>query len=96
MLKLAQYKGRLADIPFDFHEMIGALAPRRVLIVAPLKDSNFRHDSVDRVVAAARPVFKLHGHEDRLRVEHPDCEHDFPPEMRELAYRLIDETLKGK
>ena len=24
---LAEYRGRLADIPFDFHEMIGALAP---------------------------------------------------------------------
>ena len=28
MRKLADYKGRLADIPFDFHELIGALAPR--------------------------------------------------------------------
>ncbi len=94
MRKLADYKGRLADIPFDFHEMIGALAPRHVLIVAPTKDSNFRADSVDRIAAAARPVFRLHGHADRLRVEHPDCEHDFPAEMREAAYKLIDSVLK--
>ncbi|MCI0682681.1 MAG: hypothetical protein L0Y71_11300 [Gemmataceae bacterium] len=96
MLKLAGYKGRLADIPFDFHEMIGALAPRHTFIVAPTKDSNFRMDSVDRIVAAARPVFKLFGHEDRLKVEHPDCGHDFPPEMREAAYKLLDEVLAGK
>ncbi len=94
MRKLADYKGRLADIPFDFHEMIGALAPRHVLIVAPTKDSNFRADSVDRIVAAARPGFRLHGHPDRLRVEHPDCEHDFPNEMRETAYKLFDSVLK--
>lgn len=93
MRKLADYKGRLADIPFDFHEMIGALAPRHVLIIAPTKDSNFRADSVDRIIAAARPVFKLHGHEDRLRVEHPECGHDFPPEMREAAYKLFDAVL---
>src|SRR3954454_18094170 len=96
MLKLANYKGRLADIPFDFHEMIGALAPRHVLIVAPKKDSNFRADSVDRIAAAARPVFKLHGHEERLRVEHPDCAHDFPREMRDLASKLFDTVLAGK
>jgi hypothetical protein len=96
MRKLADYKGRLADIPFDFHEMIGALAPRHVLIIAPLKDSNFRADSVDRIVAAARPVFKLLGHEDRLRVEHPDCGHDFPAPMREAAYKLFDAVLAGK
>lgn len=94
MLKLAEYRGRLQDIPFDFHELVGALAPRHVLIVAPLKDSNFRHDSVDRVAAAAREVFKLYGHEDRLRVEHPDCDHDFPVEMRKMAYELFDAVLK--
>jgi hypothetical protein len=96
MPKLAAYKGRLADIPFDFHELIGALAPRHVFIVAPKMDSNFRADSVDRVAAAARPVFKLYGHPDRLRVEHPDGGHDFPPEMREEAYKLFDSVLVGK
>lgn len=96
MRKLADYKGRLAEIPFDFHELIGALAPRHVLIVAPLKDGNFRPESVDRVAAAARPVFKLHGHEERLRVEHPDAAHDFPPDMRELAYTLFDQVLRKR
>lgn len=96
MLKLAAYKGRLADIPFDFHELVGALAPRHVLIVAPTKDSNFRAASVDKVAASAKPIFKLLGHEDRLRVEHPDCAHDFPPEMREAAYKLFDAVLIGK
>jgi hypothetical protein len=94
MRKLADYRGRLADIPFDFHEMVGALAPRHVLSIAPKRDSNFRADSVDRVVAA-RPVFKLYGHEGRLRLEHPDCGHDFPPGMREAAYRLFDAVLAG-
>lgn len=93
MRKLADYKGRLTDIPFDFHEMIGTLAPRHVLIVAPKKDSNFRADSVDFIAAAARAVFKLHGHEGRLQVEHPDCGHDFPDDMREKAYKLFDAVL---
>ena len=96
MAKLADYKGRLAEIPFDFHEMIGALAPRHVLIIAPTKDGNFRADSVDRIAAAARPIFKLHGEEKRLRVEHPDCGHDFPPKMREAAYKLFDQVLAAK
>lgn len=94
MPKLAQYKGRLGDIPFDFHELIGALAPRWVFINAPTADSNFKADSVDRIVKAARPVFQLHGHENRLRVEHPMCGHDFPPEVRQAAYRFIDECFR--
>jgi dienelactone hydrolase len=93
MPRLADYRGRLADIPFDFHELISALAPRHVLISAPQKDSNFRADSVDRIVAAARKVYQLYGCPDHLRVEHPACEHDFPPEMRKAAYRLFDAVL---
>lgn len=95
MLRLADYRGRLEEIPFDFHELIGALAPRHVFVSAPLRDSNFRHDSVDRIIAAATPVFKLHGHADRLRVEHPDCEHDFPDAMRTAAYEMFDKVLDG-
>jgi hypothetical protein len=94
MPRLAEYRGRLADIPFDFSELIGALAPRHVLIVAPQADSNFRADSVDRVVAAARPVFALYGHPERLRLEHPEGGHDFPTAMREKAYALFDEVLR--
>ena len=30
---------------------------------------------------------------DRLRVEHPDCDNDFPLEMREMAYTLFEEHL---
>jgi dienelactone hydrolase len=92
--RLADYAGRLQDIPFDFHGMIAALAPRRVFVNAPTGDSNFQWRSVDRVIAAAKKVYILHGVPERLQVEHPDCPHDFPPEMRERAYQVLDE-LRG-
>ncbi len=94
MPRLLDYAGRLAEIPFDFHELLGALAPRPVFINAPLKDSNFKWESVDRVAAAASQVYRLYGHPERVRVEHPDCQHDFPPEMRAIAYELFDSVLK--
>jgi hypothetical protein len=94
MPRLADYAGRLDQIPFDFHEVVAALAPRHTLIVAPLHDGNFRADSVDRVADAALGVFQLHGQPGRLRVEHPDCGHDFPDAMRELAYQMFDEVLR--
>lgn len=94
MARLAGYRNRLEDIPFDFHELIGALAPRHVLIVAPLHDANFQAESVDRIVAAARPVYQLYGKSSRLNVEHPDCAHDFPTDMREKAYTLFETELK--
>ena len=93
MPRLAAYAGRLHDIPFDFHEVLAALAPRAVLLSAPLKDDNFQWRSVDRVAAAAKRAYDLHDAADRLRVIHPDCDHDFPADAREAAYRLFDAVL---
>jgi hypothetical protein len=93
MPKLAEYRGRLAEIPFDFSELVGALAPRHVLLFAPKNDDNFRAASVDHIVTAARPVFELYGHADRLRLEHPEGGHDFPAASRKQAYDLIASAL---
>lgn len=95
MPRLAQYRGKLAEIPFDFYELIAALAPRHVLVIAPLHDSNFRVESVRRIIAAARPVFTLYSHTDRLQAEYPDAGHDFPDAMRQKAYQLLEKVLRS-
>ena len=93
MPRLLEYQSRLTDIPFDFHELIGALAPRCVFISSPFGDTNFKWSSVDEVVRAAAPVYQLYHVPQNLRVEHPDCGHDFPEAVREKAYRLLEARL---
>lgn len=90
MPRLADYAGRLHEIPYDFHELIGALAPRAFLALSPIGDSNFKWQSVDKIMAAVRPVYALHGVPEKLAVEHPDCAHDFPDAMRERAYTWME------
>jgi dienelactone hydrolase len=94
MPRLADYKGRLDEIPFDFPELLAALAPRDLYINAPLRDSNFRWKSVDLCVDAAKKVYALHGKENLVTVDHPDSDHDFPDAQREKAYALIEKVLK--
>ena len=94
MPRMADYRWQLDEIPFDFTEMLGALAPRPVFVNAPLHDSNFRWKSVDRCVAAAAPIYELLGAPDAIEVKHPDCDHDFPNEMRERAYGVLERVLK--
>ena len=96
MPRMSNYRGQLETIPFDFHELLGALAPRPLFVNAPLHDSNFRWQSVDRCATAARPIYKLLGGEGKLVIEHPDCDHNFPDEMRAGAYRTIDSVLRPK
>jgi dienelactone hydrolase len=81
-------------MPFDFHEVVASLAPRAFLAIAPLHDDNFDAGGVDEVMAAARPVYALFGRAERLAVVHPDCAHDWPPAMREEAYRWLDRWLR--
>lgn len=93
MPRLSDYRGRLDEIPYDFHELLGALAPRPLFVNAPTRDSNFVAASVDRCAGAARPVYKLLGDEKSLVIRHPNSDHNFPDDMREEAYQLIDFVL---
>ena len=92
MPKMKNYLGHPQDVPFDFYELIAALAPRTVFVNAPLRDSNFKFDSVDRIATASEPVRKLLG--GKLTIRHPDTEHDFSDDVRFEAYKVIDESLK--
>lgn len=83
-----------AELPFDFPELLGALAPRVCFVSAPLGDTNFKWRSVDHVAAVAQQVYRLYRVPQNLRVEHPDCAHLFPKAMREMAYQLLDENLR--
>lgn len=94
MPRLLDYRNRLDEIPFNFPELVGALAPRPIFINAPLHDSNFKWRSVDRIILAARPIYQLFGAQQNLQVLHPDTTHDFPLAVREEAYGFLDRVLK--
>ena len=94
MPRMADYSGRLDEIPFDFPELLAALPPRPVFINAPVNDNNFRAASVDRCVASALGVYEMLDAPEGIIVRHPDCGHNFPQLLREESYRLIDSVLK--
>ena len=94
MPRLATYP--LESIPFDFHELIAALAPRFCYVSAPKNDGNFKWQSVDKIAAAARRIYQLYDAENKLRVEHPECGHDLPDEVLERMFNVFVAELKPK
>jgi dienelactone hydrolase len=96
MPRIATVYGKSPEkMPFDFPGVLQALAPRPVFINAPLRDANFDVTGVDDCVKAARPAYSDVFHAaDALRVVHPDCEHDFPPEVRTAAYEFLTRSLR--
>lgn len=84
-----------AKVPFDFTEVLAALAPRTVFVNAPLHDQpDFEVSGVRDCVDAALPVYRdIFQAADRLVVEYPDAKHEFPQAQREAAYRTIAKAL---
>ncbi len=80
-------------VPFDFYEVVAALAPRSFFSSSPLRDSNFDVRGVKKAIPKAREIYKLLGQVDALQLRTPDCEHDFPVEIRQEAYLFIDKAL---
>lgn len=89
------YGARAEKMPFEFSEVLGAISPRAVFINAPTGDTNFALEGVLECLAAAQPVYALYGAHGKLEAAHPECGHDFPPEVREQACAFIDSVLKG-
>jgi dienelactone hydrolase len=85
----SRYQADPRKMPFDFTEILAAIAPRPVFIHAPRGDDNFEASGVQDCVAAARPVYRLHRAERQLVVSLPDGGHDFPPAARQKAYDFL-------
>lgn len=89
-----KFKLDSTQIPFDFDEVIAALAPRAFFSSSPVNDSNFDVEGVRKGIAAATEVYEYFDAANNLHVVYPDAAHDFPPEVRLQAYRFIDNELK--
>jgi dienelactone hydrolase len=88
------YENDPAKVPFDFAEVLAAVAPRAVFASAPLRDANFDVSGVRDCLAAVAPVFELLGARGRCVAVYPDAGHGFPPETRRAAYAFIDDALR--
>ncbi len=81
------------QVPFDFYEVVAAMAPRLFFSNSPLEDSNFDYRGVKKTEPKAQAIYKLLGAEKNLVIKYPNCQHDFPTPTRKEAYAFIDRGL---
>ncbi|MEZ5401952.1 MAG: alpha/beta fold hydrolase [Bryobacteraceae bacterium] len=92
---LEQYHANPAEMPFDFPDVLAAIAPRAVFINAPKGDTNFEVSGVEDCVRAVRPIYDTKFRKPgNLVAVHPDAGHDFPPDIREQAYEFLAKHLR--
>ncbi len=89
----AQFDKNPTQMPFDFPEVLAAIAPRPLLVNAPLRDSNFAVAGVRKCEASLKPLLTMLGAADQTEFVYPDAEHDFPEVIRHQAYAWLQERL---
>ncbi|UTF52485.1 alpha/beta hydrolase [Natronosalvus rutilus] len=70
--RLGLFRDDPERVPFDFHEVLGLIAPRPTLAVAPSLDWTHPQADVLRCVSEARSVYDLYGVPEALEVRAPD------------------------
>ena len=88
------YENNADKIPFDFYEVLAAIAPRAVFSNSPLHDSNFDITGVRKAFTKAGEIYTLLKAEKNLTLVTPDAPHDFPDAERHAAYQWLDQRLK--
>ncbi len=89
----SEFKNDVNRLPFDFHELVAAIAPRSFFASAATKDNDFDVSGVKDVLAAARPIYELVGKAEDLVGHFPEAGHSFPEESRKRAYKFLQRTL---
>jgi pimeloyl-ACP methyl ester carboxylesterase len=69
--RLGFFIGNESRLPYDFDELIAAIAPRSVLVVEPTMDRATTPGDVRQAVARARQVYTLYSASDKLTLHEP-------------------------
>ncbi len=70
--RVGYFIGHETQIPYDYQDVIGLVAPRPVLIVQPTIDREATPADVHAAVASARQVYTLYGAADKLTLQEPE------------------------
>ncbi|MGO4495187.1 alpha/beta hydrolase family protein [Paenibacillus sp. 2RAB27] len=82
-------------IPFEFHEIVALCAPTPFFSYAGQDDHIFpQWKSVGEMMLELSRLYRWLGKEDRFQSFMGTGGHDFPEEIRMLAYRFLDQWLK--
>ena len=92
--RLGLFVGRESEIPYDYNELIAAIAPRPVLVVQPTMDRDATPADVRRAVEDARRVYALHGASDRLELDEPHDYQRLPNATQDRIIAWMKQQLK--
>lgn len=69
--RLGAFESNEARLPYDYDELIAAIAPRPVYVLAAQLDRDATHTEVQAAIERAAGVYSLYGEADKLRFDEP-------------------------
>lgn len=87
--RLGLFLGNEKRIPYDFHEVLALIAPRRVYILAPKLDQDWVFEDVAACYHEAVKVFALYGKRNNIVLNSPNDFNRYPPEYQSLVNRWL-------
>jgi dienelactone hydrolase len=70
--RLGLFIGHEEQVPYDYDELVAAIAPRPVLVVQPQRDRDATPADVHAAVERARNIYSLYGADANLGLDEPD------------------------
>jgi pimeloyl-ACP methyl ester carboxylesterase len=92
--RLGFFVGHEAQIPYDFDELLGAIAPRPVLVIQPQLDRDATPADVHTAVQQARKVYSLYSATEKLALFEPWDYNRLPDSTQNWIVRWMGENLQ--
>ena len=81
--RLGFFVGQEARVPYDWHEILGCIAPRPLLVIAPQWDKDAPLENVTACIDAARKIYSLYGAEEQFEYRTPMDFDRFPQKRQQ-------------
>jgi dienelactone hydrolase len=88
--------GHEAQVPYDYNELLAAIAPRPVLVVQPQMDRDTTSADVHAAVDQARKVYSLYGATDQLALQEPQDYQRLPTATQDRIVQWMKDNLNPK
>ncbi len=92
--RLGFFVGNESRIPYDYQDLIAAIAPRPVYILAPQLDRDTTPADVRTAVESARKVFSLYNASDKLILDAPWDYNRLPEATQDRIVKWMKENMK--
>lgn len=87
--RLSFFQDHADRLPYDYEDLMSAIAPRPALVIAPEYDQYADGEGVKKYVQYANKMYKTLNSDTRIDLFAPNDYNRFSPEMREEVYRWL-------